>query len=259
MRRRAAAASGTVAAVLLVAGACNDPAGPAPTTTSTTTAAPDRAITETEAGRLADVLLRNHELGGAAVTAVVPYGSRSRFELEGEMDWANHVGRLTVRPTVDGEAATPFDVAFDQRIVFEEVPGLAEALTEQNRPAAGWVARPLDPTTSPLDVVLRLIDASSSTQRDNPVLLLSRNVRWTGRVEVDGRPCDRFDLGRTGYAVDREDGLLRRVEADLDATSSTVTVELRDHGPRTVPLPTEDQVVPLDAVQELYNQLRRQG
>jgi len=253
-RRTAVAALGVLA---LLGGGCTDGADGSAAGTTTTTTSPDRPITESEAGRLADVLLRNHELGGAAVTATVPYGTRSRFELEGEMDWANHVGRLTVHPTVDGEAATAFDVAFDQRIVFEEVPGLAEALTEQNRPAAGWVVRPLDPTTSPLDVVLRLIDASSSTQRDNPVLLLSRNVRWTGRTEVDGHECDRFDLGRTGYAVDRDDGLLRRVDAELDATSSTVTVELRDHGPRTIGLPAEDEVVPLEAVRDLYTELRR--
>lgn len=239
----------------LVLTGCGDPA---PEVASTTTAA-GRPVTEAEAGRLADVLVRNHDLGGAAVSAEVPYGPGASFSLVGEIDWAAHVGRLEVTPTVSGEAGTSFGVAFDQRLVFEEVPGLAEELAAQGRPAASWVVRPLDPTTSPLDVVLRLIDASSSTQRDNPVLLQSRGTRWVGRATVDGLDCDVFDLGRTRYAVDRADGLLRRVEAELDATSSTVTVGLRDHGPRTVAVPTEDEVIPLEAVRDLYARLRREG
>src|SRR5690606_23795044 len=134
-----------VAAVMSTAGGCSDEPGRGNGSTDATgRTTTTRAVTPEEAARLADVLVANYETGGAHLTATVPYGTAT-FVIEGDIDWANHVGRVTVRRTVDGQAATPFDLAFDPDVTFEQVPGLEAAMALRGRPGVRWVARPLDP------------------------------------------------------------------------------------------------------------------
>lgn len=215
-----------------------------------------RPISEEEASRLADVLTLNYQTGGAAVVADIPYGTAS-FHLTGRIDWANHVGRVTVDPKVDGDVPQrpSFDLAFNPRVVFEQVPGLAEAMTARGLTPANWVARPLDTAGSPLHVVLSLLDSLSSTQRDNPVLLQSRGVTWQRTDSVDGQPVDVFRSDRTTYWVARSDGRLLRFEADVESTGSTATITLSDFAPTTVPVPSEEEIVDLAAVSDIYHEL----
>ncbi len=223
---------------------------------ASTTSRVSQPITDAQASMLADVLVTNHALGGSAVLATVPYGTVT-FRMAGEIDWVNHVGRLTIRtePAKEGTPVRgPFDVAFDQKVTFEQVQGLADALTLTGRAPADWVATALDPGTSPLHVVLQLLQGLSSTQRDNPVLL-RQDVTYGGTVTVRGSAADRFDMGRSTYAVDRTSGHLVRVTARLETTHSTATIDLSDPGPRTIPLPAADDIVALSEVTDLYRQL----
>jgi len=223
---------------------------------SPTTSAASKPITAEQASMLADVLVTNHTLGGSAIVATVPYGTVT-FTMAGEIDWTDHVGRVTIRtePTSKGAAVRgPFDVAFDQKVTFEQVAGLADALAAQGRPPVNWVATALDPGTSPLHVVLQLLQGLSSTQRDNPVLL-RQDVTYGGTVTVGDATADRFDMGRSTYAVDRATGRLVRVTARLETTQSTATIDLSDPGPRTIPLPAADDIVALSDVSDLYRQL----
>jgi len=248
----AAAAMAMSAAVAVSCASTDDAAAP------TTTAARSRVITETEAAMLANLLVTNHDLGGADVEATVPFGSSS-FDLTGAIDWVNHVGRLTVTPTVEGATQPSFDVVFNQTVVFEEVPGLAARLRAQARPAANWIARPLDVATSPLDIVLRLIDTAASTTRDNPVLIQSRQVQWLRAELLREQPTDVFRDQRTTYWVSRDDQRLQRLDAELEATSSTAQIDFIDHGPRTIDTPAEADIVALDSVKDLYAELRAGG
>ncbi len=235
---------------------------------STTTAEEvGRPVTEAEAAVLADILVRNHESGGAAVAAEVPFGVAT-FAIDGEVDWSGAVGSVLVAPeldsaeAIDDAAADPGAsarrIAFSSDTVLEEVPGLAERLAADGRPPANWVARPLDPVTSPLDVVLSLILAASSTARENPVLLIQDGARWLGEETVrtaDGDvDVDVFSSGRSRYFVN-VDGDLVRQEADVDATASTVTIDFSDRGPRIVAVPAEDDVVAIDEVIDIYGEL----
>lgn len=218
-----------------------------------------RPITAEEAASLADVLTMNLDAGGSAFRATAPFGLAT-FGIDGEIDWTNHIGAATVSPEIDGsEPPEPFDVRFDRSIVFEEVPGLAAALESEGRPPAAWIARPLDPESSPLDLILTLIDATASSQRDNPVLLQSNGTEWVGTGDVDGAPADIFDLGRTRYWVDTETGRLVRSEADLEMTGSVVTIDWRDPGPRTVAVPDAADIVDVSTVADLYAELRATG
>jgi hypothetical protein len=214
-----------------------------------------RDITQSEASVLADLLVRNHDAGGAHLVATVPFGVAT-FRLTGDVDWANHVGRVTVHTDVRGRAATPDrDVVWNPDVVFEEVPGLEQRLAARGRPGVEWVARQLDPRASNLHLVLQLIDTTSSTQRDNPVLLMSNGVRWLRRDHVGATSVDVYRNQRTTYWVGRKDHRLHRLEAALGATRSTATVTFSDLGPRTIATPDDPSIVALADVADLYQQL----
>jgi len=259
--------SAAVAACVLLLCSCSDGGSAnSDTDTTTTTAeteATKTAITREQASVLADVLVKNNDLGGADVTATVPYGVAT-FTMTGTIDWANHLGRVTVSTEVSTEvnakATTSFDIAFTGDTVYEQVDGLADALAATDRTPAGWVVRSLDPSTSPLDVVLSLLNTSTSIQRDNPVLLISNGTTYLGSATLDGVndgvETDRFESGRTNFWVGHDDGRLYRESADLDATDSTAVIDFSNHGPRTIELPAATDTVAIDEVADLYRRLR---
>lgn len=235
-----------VATVLVLGGfGCAERAEPEP-----------RPITAEEASVLADLLVRNYEAGGARVDGEMPYGSAS-FRFDGEIDWVNHVGRIELRTEIDGAEDPPArSVVWNRSVVFEEVPGLADALAAQGRPPASWVARPLDPQAAPLHLLLQLIDTTSSNKRDNPVLLRSQGIRWLRRDVVKGAggavSVDVFENRRTTYWVGVEDRLLHRLDASLESTGTTGVLRFSDRRPRIVDTPEDPQIVALDEVRELY-------
>ena len=249
MRRiRLVVAIGMVAAVTLASVACSDDDGGTGQATS-------RVVTPEEAGVLADLLVDNHDAGGADFVATVPYGVAT-VELEGRIDWENHVGRATVHTEVDGKpAGADRDVVWNPNVVFEEVPGLEAEMAARGRPGVQWVARPLDPRSSSLHLLLQLIDTTSSTTRDNPVLLVSNGVRWLRTDEVDGTPVDVFRNDRTTYWVGRKDHRLHRLEARLSATDSVARLDFTDVGPRTIEVPDDPAIVALDEVADVYERL----
>lgn len=243
--------------VAVIAAGCSSSGGDG---ASDTTDAPDaaRTITDEEASVLADILVKNQEAGGAKVRVAVPYGAAT-FTLDGEVDWANDVGSVLFHADVEGaEAPEDRRVAFNADVVLEEVPGLADRLGQQGATPVNWVARPLQSTDSPLDVVLTLIIAASSTARENPVLLVQDDTQWLGTdtlsTEEGEIDVDVFSSGKVRYFVDDE-GRLVRQEADLTVTSSTVTLDFWDRGPRTVGVPADDDVVAIEDVQDLYDEL----
>lgn len=249
---RAARPIGTVLVTALILLACGNRADPAPE---------PRPITAEEASVLADLLVRNFEAGGARVEGEMPYGPAT-FRFAGEIDWVNHVGRIELRTDLDtGEDPPPRAVVWNRSVVFEEVPGLADALAAQGRPAASWVARPLDPQAAPLHVVLQLIDTTSSDKRDNPVLLRSQGIRWLRRDTVtvgeDAITVDVFENRRTRYWVGVEDQLLHRLDASLESTGTTGVLRFSDRRPRIVAAPEDPEIVALDEVRDLYGALLR--
>lgn len=264
--RRPAPAVRLVALVSLCAGGgltgltgCSDDATTsAPSTTGTTV--PGRPITPDEAGRLADTLLNNNEAGGASVTAVVPYGVAT-ISLNGDIDWKDHVGRVHLHSEVTGNdtttgtgtgAAGDFDIVWTSTVVVQPLAGLADALRTAGLPAASWVSVPLDPTTSPLHVVLGLITSASSIQRDNPIGLLSKDIRWLRSDTIDGTAVDVFNLGRSTYWVDAS-AVLHRIDAQLASTNSTAAITFSSHGARTIDTPAD--VVAASDIPDIYARL----
>jgi len=213
-----------------------------------------RGITRAEADTLAGILVANSKAGGADLRAEVPFGTAT-FHLDGSIDWANHVGRVTLRIELDGGTDPPQrDIVWNPNIVFEEVPGLGERIAAEGRPGIEWVARPLAPRESVLHLILRLINSTSSTQPDNPQLLRS-SVRWLRADSVDGTRVDVYRNDRTRYWVARSDRTLRRLEADLAGTGSRATLTFADRAPRTIETPPDPAIVALSEVASIYQEL----
>jgi len=253
----AAVAVAMMAVGLLATSGCSDSersSGVTASDSTTSTTAPGKRITAEQASRLADVLVANHDAGGARVRATIPYG-RASFDLAGEIDWAKHIGRVTVTPTVDGTPETPFDIAFSPTLTFEEVPGLEQAMAARGRPGIRWVARALDPATSPLHLPLRLIDTAASTQRDNPVLLQSNGTTFAGTSRVGDVATEIYDTGRVRVWMGVDDRRTQRIEADLAATDSTATIDFDEFGPRVIDVPSDDEIVAYSEVADLYREL----
>lgn len=213
-----------------------------------------RRITRSEADVLAGLLVANYEAGGAHLRAVVPFGT-AEFHLDGEIDWANHVGRITLTTSVAGEGDhPPRDVVWNPNVVFEQVPGLEERLAAQGREGVEWVARSLNPRESTLHLILRLINSTASTQPDNPQLLASR-VTWLRADRVGRTRVDVYRNERTTYWVARSDHTLRRMEADLASTGARATITFSDRGPRVIETPPDPAIVALSEVAALYQEL----
>jgi hypothetical protein len=213
-----------------------------------------KPVTQDQAAELASVLYLDGQAGGASMTVDVPFGV-ARFKLHGDIDWANHVGRVTVHSTVKGKpTVADRDVVWNPDVVFEQVPGLEAKLAAQGRPGISWVARQLDPHASTLHLILRLILTTSSTTRDNPQLLQSK-ARYLGRDSVDGVSVDVIRDGTIRYWIGRRDHRLHRMQSRLASIGATATLTFSAFGARQIPTPDDPSIVALDQVSDLYQQL----
>jgi len=145
-------------------------------------------------------------------------------------------------------------VVWNPNVVFEEVPGLEQRLAALGRSGIEWVARPLDPRQSQLHLILRMIDATSSTQPENPQLLRDK-VRWLRRDTVAGHTVDVYRSDRTRYWVDRDNHRLVRLEAELSGAPKPATFTFSDRGPRTIETPPDPSIVALSDVGAIYQEL----
>jgi hypothetical protein len=184
-------------------------------------------LTDDQAAALSQVLVRNYDAGGAEFTATVPAGSNAQIDLEGVVDWTDHGGLAELTTTVDGEVTERLDVAWTENEVAVRPHGAADD---------AWTFRPADPNGVPLDRVIALLVASAGPERDNPLLVAQSDARWVGsdRIEIDGTEVgvDVFDSGgRLVFWVGADDGLLHRLDADVDGFDGTTTIAFSSHGP----------------------------
>lgn len=217
-----------------------------PPATTTTTTLPGRKATPEQASALADVLTRNHDLGGADFEVTIEYGV-AIIKVVGQVDFAGHVGSATVSASTE---APPVQIVFGQNIVVEKIDSLASTLEAANLPPANWMRRPLRTSTSPLDIVLAIVLSASATQRDNPVLLLQDGLRFVGTKNIDGVTCQGLTRGSATYWVG-DDGLLHRLEARLVSTKSIADISFTNHGPRKIDEPSQTDVVDRSEVEGL--------
>ncbi len=188
-----------------------------------------RALTETEAALLSQVLVRNLEAEGADVLVEVDYGPDTGLVLDGEVDWVEHTGSgiltTTIGPSADEAGVTEVtDVRWNETTV---------ALRQEG---GEWTQRPADPSAVPLDQVIALVVASAGPERDNPLLVAQSGAEWVGEERLDGVVVDVIDGGgRLTYWIGRDDGVLRRLDADIVGFDGPTIITFERPGPRDIP------------------------
>jgi hypothetical protein len=205
-------------------------------------------VTVEEAAVLADVLLHNHEQGGADFVVTAPYGEGTVLTLTGEVDFAGAAGRAQAVTTYGGERPDDTRTLFftADEVWFGDIPGLPAALATVGLPEAAYVRRPLATgADSPLtDVLLRLLLNLSAEEADDPGAFRGEAYAWQGDRSIDGELTAVYasDSGWS-VAVDRSSDLLVQFTTRLPGQESDVTVSLADHGPREITVPAPEETV----------------
>ena len=205
-------------------------------------------VTEDEAGLLAQLLVDNHERGGADFVVTAPYGQDTVLTLTGEVDLADGVGRAQVVTSYGGgrpdDTRTLFFTA--DELWFGEVPGLASALGAAGLPEASYVRRPVvSEEQAPLvDVLTAVVLNLSAEQPDDAGAFRGGGYTWEGDRSIDGELVQVY-ASEAGWsvAVDRSTGLLLQYRTPLPGQEFDVTVTFSQHGPRQITLPGEGQSV----------------
>lgn len=237
-RWRARRAAGAVVATLLLASACTADGGPA------AEESPPRPVTVAEAERLANVRFRNFDAGSRKVTATYT-DQGHEVTLEGWFDYTTHTGYGLV--SADGR---PSDrVAWDGRLIATTT---GDRLGKPEASLDGWRVGELDPLSSPLAVVLRVLAGLGADRPENPLLIRQGGALWLREDAIGQRQVTVFAGPVSGgdsdeavadntavdpeaagirYWVDRS-GLAHRVDVRLGEQWAGIDLE---HATLTVP------------------------
>ncbi|RPF22196.1 hypothetical protein [Myceligenerans xiligouense] len=222
-RKSARRASGAlVALTLVITAACTASTGDAEPAMS-----PARPVTVSESRLLADVRTRNAEAGSRAITA--RYTDQGReMKLAGWFDYTTRTGYGMV--SADGLASDR--VAWNRELVATSGRGgMGKPLTSLD----GWTAAPLDPSGSPLAVVLAVLAGLGAERPDDAALIRTGGALWLREDETGGRSVTVFagptpvpadggrdhDTGTLRDARDARGGLSSEGDPDQDDAAST--------------------------------------
>lgn len=231
----------------LVAGGCSGTDAATPEQEPTSTSQVSGVLSAAQANRLAGVLYENHQAGGAKFTAKIPFGAAAEFQLDGAIDWTEHVGQATLTTRfANGQPDEKTDLMFTQRAVLDgSIRSYDAELQALGFTGLRWTVRAPAPQSIPLDVVLALIMGMASEQRENPLLVRQSGATLVRSDELAGEPVDVFRYGdRTQYWIGN-DGRLRRIEAELAVAEGTTVIDL-DLGAQQIALPTDREVIKMD-------------
>jgi hypothetical protein len=243
MRPRPLTRRRRIASVLLVIGLLASACGGGSEESSGTDVTP---LTPQQAVRLAEVLHRNHEAGGARFQLVARDGtSGATITLDGVIDWGSLRGRAAVTgyQDVDGEVT---EVAWIADAVAERRPSQLAVLAERGETPDTFFLRAADPQGAAIDRLIAIVVGLATTQPDNAQLVLQNPgaafVRTDRLREVDVEVL-RYSA-RTIHWVALDTGELLRFEGSDSLGGSPVIVDLLELGPQRVELPAVS-VLPL--------------
>lgn len=237
-----------VAAALLTLGvaACSDddaPDGPQP-------------LSRVQSERLAQAGYMNLRAGGAqfeANSAFLGTGDTESLTVAGQIDWKNHVGRAVVRG--EGKEAGLVEVFWNETVVLERRPAMDSIIASRGGPTAPWVARQPDPKNRQLDRLLAIVLGLAMEQPDNAILIQqSEGSAYIRPDELRGTPVEVLRYGdRNLYWLAADDGTMLRFEGNSAAGNAPTIVDFLDREPVTVEQPIAADVVPVDAIAEVYS------
>jgi hypothetical protein len=225
-----------IASVLLVVGLLASACGGGSEESSGTDVTP---LTPQQAVRLAEVLYRNHEAGGARFQLVARDGtSGATITLDGVIDWSSLRGRAAVTGyrDVDGEVT---EVAWTADAVAELRPSQLAVLAERGETPDTFFLRAADPQGAAIDRLIAIVVGLATTQPDNAQLVLQNPgaafLRTDRLREVDVEVLRYSE--RTILWVALGTGELLRFEGSDSLGGSPVIVDLLELGPQRVELP----------------------
>ena len=239
--RQAAIALGLVLTLGLAA--CAAPSGPRP-------------ITEEEADRLSEVLYTSFQDGGASFTFSSLSQDGTTTEMRGDIDFARHAGLAEFAST--GPDAKLSGVAWYEDTVLEYIPSLVDLAAQQDLPGFRWVARSVDTDTYRVDGQLAIIRALASDVQENPQLLRQNGVTWLRDDTLNQVDVEVFQYGAsTRFWVQKGTTRLLRFEGNNSDGNNPVIIDFSDPRPRTIALPTLEETVPIESIEELYALARK--
>lgn len=195
------------------------------TAAATTARAEGRPVTDEQALALARVLQQNWQRGGARFTgSVVVQGAA--IPMRGRVDFRSGRGTATLREP--GAASRRY--VWTRSVVYAQAePGARRYATQ----------RP-DPDGDPVHAAIALINLLSAETIDNTANIQDQGARFLRGDRVGGTAVDVYRYRANGgatYAIGRDDGLLRRLDARLP--SGELVVTLTSHEPVRVAVPRD--------------------
>ena len=177
-----------------------------------------RALTSTEAQRLAVMRFNSYQAGARSVDAAV-ISARGTIALRGWIDTTTHQGYALVVP--DGVGSSGFLTRWTSTEVGAQ--SYSGATPPLPAPTTGWESTELTADASVLAAAQLLLISLSSDRPDNPQLLLQSTAQWLRADTLDGVSVDVMsgpvNSGATSsglhYWVD-DQGKLLYLEARLD-------------------------------------------
>lgn len=213
----------------------------------------ERPLTGDEAGLMAMVQYSNLQSGGATVeVASTSTVTNESVSLRGEVDWADHSGRVLV--SANGKEAGVSEIAWVNEQVFERRRDVAEILPSLGIDPDTWITRQIDPVNRPVDRVIAILMRLSSTEPDNAVLIQQQEGSAFMRTDTwRNSPVNVYRYGKqTLYWLDADTGDLRRFEGNNSSFTAPVIIDVIERSAKTIPLPAEKEVVPISRIRELY-------
>lgn len=266
MRRIGAVA---LCAVALAGTSCGSESASSKKTT-TTVKSVARPITEAEASKFADVLVKNHDAKTANFVVNGPFG-KGTVQMEGVVDWPNATGHLVAIATVpaSGTPSGPsgagaasgasgasgpamvkdrIELYYTSKSFIQTRYGLPERLAQRGFNGAEWIELPAKVDTG-IGKILALVAGLAAESRDNPVTLMDKDVTYEGSDTFDGVKVDVFKMGSIKYAVGQEDGRIHHVSALM--SGDVINIGFANWGKPTVKLPDKSKIVSADKVPDL--------
>jgi hypothetical protein len=183
-----------------------------------------RPVSEAQALLLARVLQQNWQRGGAAFTGELDVNDVT-IPMRGRVDFRSGHGTATLRQP----SAASRRYVWTRRVVYaQSAPG-----------SRHYQRQAPDPDHDPVHAAIALINLLSAETIDNTANIKDQGARFLRTENLAGTPADVYRYrsnGATTYWIDRDNGLLRQVQA-LFPGGDRVVVTLTSHDPEHVTLP----------------------
>jgi len=212
----------------------------------------ERTLTPAESAMLANALFENVERGGATFALAVQVGDGASINLQGEVDWVEHLGYAQVSARAVEQGVR--EVFWSDDAVLEARDDLDPLLRQAGLPDAPWVVRDPDPVGRQLDQTLALVTGLASEQRDNPVLIEQEPGSAFVRTDtLRGTDVVVLRYGQAAtYWLAADDGRMLRFESDNSTGTRPVVFDVLEFREVTIDGPPVELITDVADLGDIY-------